>query len=471
MQDYNRADLRMVENISMEDSVIHITKYMGNKRKLLEFIVPVLQKQSGQGQTILDLFAGTHSVGFALRSRNRIISNDIQQYTLPIGLGLICNRTAAKRRFSELWKMLSSAYQRNCDELTVALKHPLSEEQILLQDYRSTRSTPNNDDQEYRSEIFGRYKSIMSKVPYYASDSSLGFELRDSRSSELQTLFSDWIIARKENPRVFPYALFSMYYANSYFGIAQSIAIDSLRYAIDSVFPEGNVSIDSKALRNICLSAMIYAASYCVAAPGHFAQFLTLDSESASRYKAIMHHRMQSVLDKFANKINEIYRRLEPSPFENECYCRDYRYMLADSAVMDTVDLIYADPPYSGVHYSRFYHVLETLVRYDYPESRYFGRYRDDRHQSAFCQKNNVEAEFIHLIETASEQRKALVISYPNTGLISVPRLVELCRRYYPEPQSVTDNNQDHVHSTLGGKSGQARKRVVESLIVCTKPS
>ena len=44
-----------------------------------------------------------------------------------------------------------------------------------------------------------------------------------------------------------------------------------------------------------------------------------------------------------------------------------YKEVLAKAEVANNVDLIYIDPPYTNAHYSRFYHILETLVDYDYP--------------------------------------------------------------------------------------------------------
>ena len=59
--------------------------------------------------------------------------------------------------------------------------------------------------------------------------------------------------------------------------------------------------------------------------------------------------------------------------------------------VVDGQAVVYADPPYSKEHYSRYYHVLETLERYDYPEATGVGRYRPDRFRTPFSVKTEVE--------------------------------------------------------------------------------
>ena len=41
--------------------------------------------------------------------------------------------------------------------------------------------------------------------------------------------------------------------------------------------------------------------------------------------------------------------------------------------------VVYADPPYTRDHYSRYYHLLDTLLLYDYPDPVGKGQYRLDR--------------------------------------------------------------------------------------------
>src|SRR3989338_9204412 len=66
-----------------------IIRYAGNKAKLLSFLLPHITSNLPKGKTFLDLFAGTHSVGYALKPRNRIIGKDVQTYSWVIGKGII----------------------------------------------------------------------------------------------------------------------------------------------------------------------------------------------------------------------------------------------------------------------------------------------------------------------------------------------------------------------------------------------
>ena len=65
--------------------------------------------------------------------------------------------------------------------------------------------------------------------------------------------------------------------------------------------------------------------------------------------------------------------------------------------------LVYLDPPYSTENYSRYYHIAETLVNYDYPECRFKGCYRDDRFKSSFCRKSKAKNEFDNAVKLVSE--------------------------------------------------------------------
>ena len=51
----------------------YVTRYMSAKYKLLDFILPPVTNLLREGESFVDLMAGTHSVGYALKKRNRII--------------------------------------------------------------------------------------------------------------------------------------------------------------------------------------------------------------------------------------------------------------------------------------------------------------------------------------------------------------------------------------------------------------
>lgn len=91
-----------------EFNTFYVTRYMGAKYKLLELIVPVIEELLKPGETLIDLMAGTHAVGYALKPRNLIVANDIQYYSEIFGRALIANKSCLN---------LDSQYERDFSEL------------------------------------------------------------------------------------------------------------------------------------------------------------------------------------------------------------------------------------------------------------------------------------------------------------------------------------------------------------------
>ena len=83
----------------VEFDKFYVTRYMGAKYKLLDFILPPVTNLLREGESFVDLMAGTHSVGYALKKRNRIIANDIQYYSKVFGEAIIENNTLSNIHF------------------------------------------------------------------------------------------------------------------------------------------------------------------------------------------------------------------------------------------------------------------------------------------------------------------------------------------------------------------------------------
>ena len=134
---------------------------------------------------------------------------------------------------------------------------------------------------------------------------------------------------------------------------------------------------------------------------------------------------------------------------------------------MDQIDeksLVYADPPYAFVHYSRFYHALETLVKYDYPKVDHKGRYRIDRHQSPFCKRTEVKNAFKVLFSKTRNKQASLILSYSSTGMISLEEILAIASQSFGESYKITTQEVAYKHSTMGRKDDRT-KDVQEYLI------
>lgn len=101
---------------------IHVMRYMGNKQKLLPHIVSAVERLAHSGSIVVDLMAGTHAVGYALKSQYCIYANDVQQYVVPIGRALLCaNGFSVSSETAR--DDLTSYYEENQKERIVSFFH------------------------------------------------------------------------------------------------------------------------------------------------------------------------------------------------------------------------------------------------------------------------------------------------------------------------------------------------------------
>jgi adenine-specific DNA-methyltransferase len=159
------------------------------------------------------------------------------------------------------------------------------------------------------------------------------------------------------------------------------------------------------------------------------------------------------------------------APFGTKKWRRKNRVLTRDALeiwpVLDAEKLppaiFYADPPYSKEQYSRFYHVLETLELYDYPEANGVGRYRPDRLVTPLAQKSGVLSATRKLCEEIAARRGILLLSYPSSGLLTAGLGVDvsaLLGEYFHNVEMPI--KVPSTHSTLGARHGAATRVVTE---------
>lgn len=91
-------------------------------------------------------------------------------------------------------------------------------------------------------------------------------------------------------------------------------------------------------------------------------------------------------------------------------------------------DLLYIDPPYTNFNYSRGYHILETIARYDKPEIKGITGVRKESQPSNFSRKQHALISFENLIRHA--KFKDIIISYSNHGIITKDELLNMLNKY-----------------------------------------
>ena len=213
----------------------------------------------------------------------------------------------------------------------------------------------------------------------------------------------------------------------------------------------------------------MYSAAYNSQGTGHYAQYRDAKTESAMA--DIQIYRSKSILEYFVRKVNDILGKLRtaPNPINHRIDAEDYVNCLNS---LEEGITVYADPPYCFVHYSRFYHILETMVLYDYPEIQtkngvfVKGRYRIDRHQSPFCIQTQVQKAFDDMLSIIHERKCSLVLSYSDTGMISIEELKQLALSHFSKSQ-IKLWSMDYSHMTMGRKND--RKRDVKEMLLLVK--
>jgi adenine-specific DNA-methyltransferase len=381
----------------------------------------------------LDTFAGMCSVAGSLSSTGRPVwCNDIQHYANIIAEVLV--KSAAPPLIDEhAMRSLLSGFLLNMSALKERFSQELMEEEAAL-----------------NSDSYIGYKSIEETWKHAANDFVIGEEIKSLHAV----------------PNSFPYLLITLTYSHGYFGLRQAIELDSLKYAIDFAYSAGLITSEEA---RWYLVALLQTASRISTAPGHFAQYLHVKDQAT--YKNIRSNRKRSVWEIFLTSLETI-RPYGTSRWRaaNQVYCEEAVALAEMLRALETRPrIIYADPPYSEAQYSRFYHVLETIARYDYPSVKGKGRYREDRYLTPFSKPKLVKSAFENLIQSAAAIESDLVISYPSNGLLFQVGgdLITLLLYHY---SSVELTRISHQHSTLGGRPGKKMQPVEENIFVARRP-
>ncbi len=89
-------------------------------------------------------------------------------------------------------------------------------------------------------------------------------------------------------------------------------------------------------------------------------------------------------------------------------------------------DVLYLDPPYNNRQYGSNYHLLNTIVKYDYFIPQWKTGLREYK-RSKYCQKDKVTKVFEDLIKNA--KFKYILLSYNNEGLMTLSE-IKILERY-----------------------------------------
>jgi adenine-specific DNA-methyltransferase len=386
-------------------NVPHIIKYMGAKRNILDFVIQSINETYEKGK-ICDLFSGTSIISGALGKLIPIHSNDIQEYS----------------------SILSHTYLSNYE-------------------WENYPSNILDEIVEKASLYVESVKKIYPNFIFSYSEKKTIKEFVDLEQQQQRLI--------NKNFDNLTHHLFIKYYSGTYWSYQQCMWIDAIRKVADEY-------IDTP-IYYVILSSLMFAMSYNSQSTGHYAQFR--DATNLTSKSDILIYRQKEMLPYFINKFKQLRIFLDKNNLKHTITTLDYSDCLDK---IESNSLVYADPPYAFVHYSRFYHILETLVKYDYPAVAHKGRYRVDRHQSPFCKRTEVKTAFITLFSKIKVKDARIILSYSNTGLVSLNEILDCANQNLGSKYSVNVREVSYKHSTMGRK--EDKNRNVQEYLIIAKP-
>jgi adenine-specific DNA-methyltransferase len=368
-------------------------KYMGHKGKLLPVLDQIIDSQSANSKRIADPFCGSGIVSWSLARRTKkiIVSGDLQSFAVARAAAVV-ERTSAIDA-----------------EKTVA-------------------------------QWFGKAEDILEKVLHLFPNAGRSIQPDECSHTEIRAA-----VERSRNfcEEILPPLLkkiggnfpMSIAYGGHYFSPLQALQLDSLRQSVPA-------SIDA---RKVCIAALIETASRCAASPGHTAQPFQ-PTITAARY----------IAEAWSRSVWMLARQAVQSIAETQANVKgcakvgDFKEIIS---LLEPGDLVFADPPYSDVHYSRFYHVLETLARGESVLVSGIGRYPDikDRPSSYFSRKGMALFAAQELVHACASKEVNLILTFPSNKASNGLKAEDFIRFGSGKFTSISTEVVDSTFSTLGG--------------------
>lgn len=177
-------------------------------------------------------------------------------------------------------------------------------------------------------------------------------------------------------------------YGDKYFNMDDALKIGYIREKIESL---------KESLRDreyyILLASLLYSLDRSANTVGHYEAYIKSDKPILPSFKFELINPIIKVED-LTKQIN-IYRE-------------DANTLVKKI----NADVVYIDPPYSSRQYSRFYHVLETIVKRDKPELFGIAMKPKPENMSKYCSAKAIDS-FNELISNLNA--KYIIVSYNNT--------------------------------------------------------
>lgn len=179
----------------------------------------------------------------------------------------------------------------------------------------------------------------------------------------------------------------SINFGNKYFSKNDAYIIGEIRENLNNLKDKENINNEEF---NVLLSSLIYSIDKIANTVGHYDAY----------------RKIKNINDKFE------YILINPINTEG----KDIKVFKEDSnelaAKIKGVDITFIDPPYNSRQYSRFYHVLENIVKWEKPELFGVAMKPEPNNMSDYC-RVNANVVFRDLISKLDS--RYIVVTYNNT--------------------------------------------------------
>lgn len=405
--------------------------YQGSKANIIEFIKSGIQEYTFDNDTILDLFSGSGAVALALNDNYTVYANDVEPYSATLSTAILNSPRITSKKI-ELFE----------NEVLIN-KKKLIEQEDLDDSILKERQYTQNENLNELLELYHKHETVWN-----------------SKKLTPKNL-------RQNNK----FNLFTRYYAGSYFGIEQAIEIDSIIKTIHQLI---NTDKNELELYYSCLFFAIKETSF--SRDGHMAQPLNFEKNKKRGFNT----RKKNVFDYFFKKI---YEYIDNNNFKNKknnkIFNQPFDKLISDNDLLNNIDLIYADPPYTDMQYSRYYHLLNVARLYNYPEltktknGYTSGLYTEGRYQSDLSKKSKAKSQLNYLMQRCKESNVNLALSYAypqdkkkqatDRYTVSIEELVKMANDIfganYVKVNQIKYSHTNHKNDT--------HKPVIEYLILC----
>lgn len=426
--------------------------YLGSKLRLLDFIEDKVMDVTPNGAGVCDLFAGSGCVSRRLSRLFPMVTCDIQGYSKVIGNALL-------KKFDVTNAVIEDFFCSINNELSTKLREAFAPLVSLEQNAIETRNL-----------------EVLTCILEHGSVEVFNIEQQESCLSEHLIVVGNNL---KKSGLNDVHSLISRYYGGVYFSYKQAVDIDILLDGIHRFVSAEN--------RDMFLAALLSTASDIVDTVGkHFAQPIKARNSKGdikiTVYNKAVKDKTTEVMTLYREWLGK-YKDLVKNDYRHVTLQGDFEQCL--KSLSDDVRTVYADPPYTRDHYSRYYHVLETLTLRDSPRISTVtvhgsthvsnGIYREDRHQSPFCIKSKAPAAFRKMFELTATSGRCLLLSYSpydetkktHPRVVTMQQLMSFAQEYFDNVEVFSAGSFKHnkLNSTehFLDASDEA-----ELLIVCT---